>query len=326
MNTGEYLEGTVYICHLDPPLAHARHYTGHAGPGHLAERLADHGTSRGARLLQVQRERGGSWHLARTLPGGRDLERAIKDAQAVPRYCPDCTPAPRVSLPEVTPRLIRRAGLDNYGHPLAEQDKQPAGPAPPRPAADPADRGARSAERFLAEREGQDADTIRAAYEFVTGPYRENGPRTPAAAAEMAAFTARVDAALEQRRTTGREQAAPAAQPQEGTPDMSTDTAAGPQAQSATEWQKGAQTAHDLIIRQAEAGHGADHIAAQWEGALATYDDAKATPEQREWHAGAKETAADMVQTLREMEQAEAEQAQAARETQPEPEFEAEAG
>ena len=92
MSTGWGDPGIVYILHLDPPYRHARHYTGHAEPGHLAERLAEHGTARGARLLQVQREAGGSWHLARTLPGGRDLERAIKDAQAVPRYCPDCTP------------------------------------------------------------------------------------------------------------------------------------------------------------------------------------------------------------------------------------------
>jgi hypothetical protein len=255
------------------------------------------------------RAAGIGWKLARTWPGGRARERQIKNQGGHARQCPECG---------VRPRPAKAASG-------AAQPSRPAGPPVPRPS--PHERGARSAERFLAEREGQDADAIRAAYEFVTGPYRENGPRTPAAAAEMAAFTSHVDAALEQLRTAEREQAAPAAQPQEGIPEMSTDTAAGPQAQSATEWQKGAQTAHDLIIRQAEAGHGADHIAAQWEGALATYDDAKATPEQREWHAGAKETAADMVQTLREMEQAEAEQAQAGRDArQPEPELEAEAG
>ena len=70
MSPAAYDPGIVYILHLDPPYRHARHYTGHAEPGHLAERLAEHGT---ARLLQVQREAGGSWHLARTLPGCRDL-------------------------------------------------------------------------------------------------------------------------------------------------------------------------------------------------------------------------------------------------------------
>ena len=121
--------GIVYILHLDPPYRHARHYTGHAEPGHLAERLAEHGTARGARLLQVQREAGGSWHLARTLPGGRDLERAIKDAQAVPRYCPDCTPTPRQSPPDVTPRRQRLAARA-----AAPADPAPAVPLPRLPA------------------------------------------------------------------------------------------------------------------------------------------------------------------------------------------------
>jgi hypothetical protein len=110
---------------------------------------------------------------------------------------------------------------------------------------------------------------------------------------------------------------------------VNTDTApaAALETKPATEWMNGAQTAHELIIRQAEAGHSADHIAGKWDEALSTYDDATATNTQREWHAGAKETAADMIQTLREMERAEAEQAQAARDAaETEPEHEAEAG
>lgn len=92
-----------------------------------------------------------------------------------------------------------------------------------------------------------------------------------------------------------------------------------------TEWMKGAQTAHDLIIRQIEAGQDADTIAAKWDQALASYDDATATHAEREWHAGAEETARDMIQTWRDMQRAEAEQAQAARD-QRESELEAEAG
>jgi hypothetical protein len=101
---------------------------------------------------------------------------------------------------------------------------------------------------------------------------------------------------------------------------------------SATQWQKGALTAHQIITAQAAAGYSADRIAGKWEGALATYDDATATPEEREWHQGASETAADMIQTLRDMEQAETEQAQADRDQreaardEARPELEAEAG
>lgn len=93
---------------------------------------------------------------------------------------------------------------------------------------------------------------------------------------------------------------------------MTTGTAPGtPSAQPATEWMKGARTAHDLITRQVEAGHSADRIAERWDQALATYDDATATPAQREWHAGAEETARDMIQTWRDIQRAEAVQRQA---------------
>jgi hypothetical protein len=90
---------------------------------------------------------------------------------------------------------------------------------------------------------------------------------------------------------------------------------------------KGAATACDLITRQVEAGHSADRIAERWDQALAAYDDATATPAQREWHAGAEETARDMIQTWRDIQAAEAEQALASQDTahasqqaQPEPE------
>ena len=91
---------------------------------------------------------------------------------------------------------------------------------------------------------------------------------------------------------------------------MTTGTTPGtPSARPATEWMKGARTAHDLITRQVEAGHSADRIAERWDQALATYDDATATPAQREWHGGAEETARDMIQTWRDIQTAEAEQA-----------------
>jgi hypothetical protein len=94
----------------------------------------------------------------------------------------------------------------------------------------------------------------------------------------------------------------------------------------ATEWMKGAKTAHDLITRQVEAGYSADRIAERWDQALATYNDTTATTAEREWHAGAEETARDMIQTWRDTQRAEAEQAAASDQWRPEPELEAEAG
>ena len=324
----EYEQGTVYIGHLDGGLAdtsHAKHYTGHADPGQLADRWAQHGTSEGARILEVQRERGGTWHWVATFPGTRDTERAFKDTRNITRYCPDCTAEPYQKIPPIAPRRAR----ENATRAPAPR---PAVPLPRLPAPPPAEQGRRAWERFLATREGWSADRIAAALEYVTAPYRASARHAEWAAQEMAAFTATVAAGIEAQRATERAQAAPAAQPQERTPEVSTDAQDRPaevETQPATEWTKGAQTAHDLIVRQVEAGQDADAIAARWDEALATYDDATATDAQRQWHAGAEETARDMIQTWREIQGAEAEQTQAARnerQSKTEPELEAEAG
>jgi predicted GIY-YIG superfamily endonuclease len=86
--------GTVYLIHFDRPVAdHARHYLGWTSD--LPARLDDHRQGRGARLMEVVRERGIGWHLTRTWEGTRTRERAIKARAEGPRLCPDCTPCPR---------------------------------------------------------------------------------------------------------------------------------------------------------------------------------------------------------------------------------------
>ena len=77
----------IYTLHLWPPLGHAKHYTGSSR--NLPERLTDHALGRGARLTQVQVERGGSWVLAQTQPGGRLTERRLKQHGAT-RRCEVC--------------------------------------------------------------------------------------------------------------------------------------------------------------------------------------------------------------------------------------------
>ncbi len=83
-NTGE----TVYLLHLDRPYHHARHYLGYASD--LPARLKRHEAGNGARLLQVVKAAGTSWTLARTWPGGRDVERKLKRQKNSPRFCPIC--------------------------------------------------------------------------------------------------------------------------------------------------------------------------------------------------------------------------------------------
>ena len=85
--------GTVYLLHFDRPYRHARHYTGWTT--NLAGRLAEHAAGRGAHLLAVIASQGIGWRLARTWPGTRSLERALKRQGGASRRCPICGITPR---------------------------------------------------------------------------------------------------------------------------------------------------------------------------------------------------------------------------------------
>lgn len=105
--------GLVYTLHLWPPLAHAKHYTGTARDAErLPERLTEHALGRGARLTQVQVERGGSWVLAQTEPGGRDRERSLKQRGAA-RRCEVCKAVDGYQAGELSAeQALGRAGWD----------------------------------------------------------------------------------------------------------------------------------------------------------------------------------------------------------------------
>ena len=87
--------GTVYMLHFTAAYGHARHYVGWTD--NLAARLAAHRAGRGARLIAVITTAGIGFTVARTMPGDRSLERAVKRAGGSVRYCPICT-APRPPL------------------------------------------------------------------------------------------------------------------------------------------------------------------------------------------------------------------------------------
>jgi predicted GIY-YIG superfamily endonuclease len=82
------LDGTVYLLHFDQPYRHARHYTGWTLDLHA--RLADHAAGRGACLLEVIRNAGIGFTLARTWTGTRSRERALKRQGGASRRCPLC--------------------------------------------------------------------------------------------------------------------------------------------------------------------------------------------------------------------------------------------
>lgn len=81
---------TVYLIHFNQKLHHAQHYLGSSDD--LAARLDVHRNGHGARLIQVITALGISWQLARTWPGGRQLERRLKNQKNGPRLCPICNP------------------------------------------------------------------------------------------------------------------------------------------------------------------------------------------------------------------------------------------
>jgi hypothetical protein len=178
----------VYLLHIEKPIAgHAGHYCGSTED--LAARLTAHanGTS-GARLMEVVHERRAGFHLVCTWYGGRDLERQFKDAQHLSRWCPDCAPCPRISLPNVTPRRVRRA----------RHVEPPAGLLVPRARpvlATSAATGRRWARSFLAEHERATADEIEQAAAAFQEPYY-SGQRTPEGDALNAAFGRVIEAAL----------------------------------------------------------------------------------------------------------------------------------
>ncbi|MGP7995754.1 MAG: hypothetical protein ACLPKI_00220 [Streptosporangiaceae bacterium] len=140
----------VYTLHLWPPLGHAAHYTGTTPERRLGQRLTDHALGRGARLTQVQVERGGFWVLAQSQPGGRGLERRLKQHGAA-RRCEVCKAVNGYQAGELAAEdALSRAGwdrsnpvqrsmlLDIFGLPVppaALQDPAPAVSAAPEPQA-----------------------------------------------------------------------------------------------------------------------------------------------------------------------------------------------
>lgn len=174
--------GTVYLIHFDPAYNHARHYTGWTTD--LPARLDAHRHGRGARLMEVITDAGIAWQLARTWPGGRNRERAIKNRHNAPQLCPLCTPRP---LPAESGRSA-----------LIITTPAPALVLPSPVPVSPHQQGLRHAEQFLAQRTGWPPAQLTTALAYITGPYLQDGPHTPAQDEAFAVFTQTVTTAIAQ--------------------------------------------------------------------------------------------------------------------------------
>jgi predicted GIY-YIG superfamily endonuclease len=188
--------GTVYLLHLDPPYRHARHYVGWTRD--LAARLDAHRAGQGARLMEVVKQAGGTFRLARTWPGGRDRERAIKNRHEAPKLCPECSPHPRPV------ERGRSADAPKLAVPPPRTAPEPA-------RIDPHTRGIAMARQFLAVQlaAGRTADQIAATHDYITGPWRAAGHHTPAQAETYRGYADHIGQQLMQLRSAGATTPAP---------------------------------------------------------------------------------------------------------------------
>ena len=164
MHSTDPAPGTVYLIHFDVAYRHARHYVGWTAD--LLARLAAHREGRGARLMEVITAAAITWQLARTWPGGRDRERAIKNRHEAPRLCPICTPGP---YPVTTGRSA-----------IIATPREPVPVLPPPLQVSPREQGLHMAGQFLAQRAGWAPGRLTASFEYITRPYHEAGSHTAA--------------------------------------------------------------------------------------------------------------------------------------------------
>jgi len=83
-----------YLLHLDPPLAHARHYAGIALDGNVLRRVREHITGHGSPLIAAAVAAGCQVRVVLDVPGDRGLERRWHNAPGT-RVCPECKPRRR---------------------------------------------------------------------------------------------------------------------------------------------------------------------------------------------------------------------------------------
>ncbi len=88
--------GDAYVLHLVPPYKHAAHYKGWSRD--LPARLAAHAGGRGARLMEVQKQAGGTFQVGRVERGvTRDRETVLKENGGA-RRCQICQGGPEIEV------------------------------------------------------------------------------------------------------------------------------------------------------------------------------------------------------------------------------------
>jgi hypothetical protein len=83
---------TVYLLHLDPPLAHSSHYIGFCTSERMVQpRLDHHMAGNGARMMRAAAAAGCRVTVAHVWPDGdRNFERRLKRRKDATKFCPVC--------------------------------------------------------------------------------------------------------------------------------------------------------------------------------------------------------------------------------------------
>jgi predicted GIY-YIG superfamily endonuclease len=92
--------GTIYLIHFDRPYKHARHYIGFTDD--LRRRIEAHRDGGGSRLMQVVKEAGIGWHVARLFSGDRNFERRLKNRKNAANLCATCREERGIGMGEKT--------------------------------------------------------------------------------------------------------------------------------------------------------------------------------------------------------------------------------
>jgi predicted GIY-YIG superfamily endonuclease len=83
------MNGTVYLIHLDTPMAHSQHYIGCSR--FLKKRIEHHRSGSGARFLLEAVRRGISFDVVRKWTNAdRTFERKLKNRKNARKLCPVC--------------------------------------------------------------------------------------------------------------------------------------------------------------------------------------------------------------------------------------------
>ena len=86
----DHVIGTVYLLHFDQPYKHAQHYIGWTN--NLPNRVKDHTTGNGSKLLRACKLAGIAFIVARVWKADRYFERRLKKQRHAGRMCPTCNP------------------------------------------------------------------------------------------------------------------------------------------------------------------------------------------------------------------------------------------